>query len=221
MATITETFPCIGCDETDFHLASTTWASNFTSNSSKYDNLKTEASSTTSARINVDKTVSANSYFYLLFDFSNIPNNATITNTVAKVRLYSTGNQAASRQIRWCVGDINSPLRTSQNYSTQSNPTAISLEPLQSGISVSDLKNVKCHVHYTRTNRTDNTQRYIYVYGADVTVTYEVPDSGGLYYKANGDWEQLNKVYKKENGSWVEQTDLTNVFESDKIYVRN
>ena len=173
IVTHNDNFPCVGCDESNFHLASTTWSSNFTSNSYKYDNLKTEASSTSYARINVDKTNSSTSYFYVLFDFSSIPNGATITNTIGKIRLYSTGNYVSNRDIRWCIGDINTPLRTSQNYSTSSNPTAITLEPLQSGISVQDLNNVKCYVRYLRSSRSDNTQRYIYMYGADVTVDWE------------------------------------------------
>jgi Ni,Fe-hydrogenase I small subunit len=92
VVTHTNNFPCIGCDETDFHLGSTTWSSNFTSSSYKYDNLKTVASSTSYARINVDKTVSSTSYIYALFDFSSIPSGATITNTIGKIRLYANGS---------------------------------------------------------------------------------------------------------------------------------
>ena len=172
IVTHNDNFPCVGCNESNFHLASTTWSSNFTSNTYKYDNLKTEASSTSYARINVDKTNSSTSYFYALFDFSSIPNGATITNTIGKIRLYANGSYVSKRDIRWCIGDINTPLRTTQNYSSQSNPTAITVEPLQSGISVQDLNNVKCYVRYVRSNRNDNTQRYIYMYGADVTVEW-------------------------------------------------
>lgn len=168
-----DNFPCIGCDETDFHLASTTWSSNFTSASYPYNNLKAVASSTSYARINVDKTASSDSYFYAMFDFSAIPNGATITNTIGKIRLYSSGNQATYRQVRWCIGDINTPITNSQAYSTSSNPTALTVEPLQRGISVQDLKNVKCYVHYLRSKNTDGGQRYIYMYGADVTVDWE------------------------------------------------
>jgi len=175
IATHNDNFPCIGCDETDFHLASTTWSSNFTSTSNVYNNLKTVASSASYARINVDKKVSSTSYFYALFDFSAIPNGATITNTVGKIRLYSTGTgtYVSKREIRWCIGDINTPLRTSQSYSTSSNPTAITVEPLQTGISVQDLKNVKCYVHFDRSQYNNNAQLYVYMYGADVTVDWE------------------------------------------------
>ena len=169
-----DNFPCIGCDESNFHLASTTWSSNFTSGLYPYNNLKDDSSSSNYARINVDKTPSSDSYFYALFDFSAIPNGATITNTIGKIRLYSSGNQATYRQVRWCIGDINTPITNSQAYSTNSNPIALTVEPLRSGgISVQDLKNVKCYVHYLRSKNTDGGQRYIYMYGADVTVDWE------------------------------------------------
>lgn len=236
IATHSDNFPCVGCDETNFHLASTTWSSNFTSSTHPYDNLKTVASSTTYATINVDKTKSSTSYFYALFDFSSIPNRATITNTIGKIRLYSSGNYVSNRDIRWCIGDINTPLRTSQNYSTSSNPTAITLEPLQSGISVQDLNNVKCYVRYLRSTRNDNTQRYIYMYGADVTVDWEETlfeftcnssvqgvgmtsgetTSGGSYTATITGISNISSVVIKDNG-----VDVTSQFtKSGNNYVR-
>ena len=173
IATHSDNFPCIGCDETDFHLSSTTWSSNFTSTLYPYNNLKAVASSASYARINVDRAPSTTSYFYALFDFSVIPNGATITNTVGNIRLYSKGSQLKFRNLRWCIGDINTPITGSQAYSTQSNPTALTDEPLKRGISVQDLKNVKCYVQYVRNDRTDTNTQYINMYGADVTVDWE------------------------------------------------
>ena len=37
--------------------------------------------------------------------------------------------------------------------------------------------------------------------------------------KTNGSWVTASKVYKKINGSWVEQTDLTNVIDTSKKLV--
>ena len=171
IVTHNDNFPCIGCDESNFHLASTTWSSNFTSGSYPYNNLKAVASSASYARINVDKTASSTSYFYALFDFSVIPNGATITNTVGNIRLYSTGNQVKNRYIRWCIGDINTTASNTYNYTTSAE--TITVELFRSGISVQDLKNVKCYVRYSRSNYSDSSQRYINMYGADVTVDWE------------------------------------------------
>lgn len=170
-----KTFNCIGCDETDFHLSSTTWNSNFGSSSYPYNNLKDGSSSSNYARITIDKTQNAESYLYLMFDFSEIPNTANITRTNGKVRLYSSGTSTycSARRIRWCINDIDTPLRTSENYSTSSNPVAIEVTPLQTVITPQELKNVKCYVNYLRRNRNTGNNLYIYIYGADVTVDWE------------------------------------------------
>ena len=220
MATYTVTIPCSGCDETDFHLSSTTFSENFTSNSYKYDNLKTVASSTTYARILIDSTASVMSYVFLEFDFSSIPSNATITRIDGKVRAYTSGTSTycSSRQIRWCIGNGETWMNYSQALSTQSNPSAIEIDDLRSNITWEQLQNVKCRVQYTRTSRASNSKYYIYVYGADVTVTYEI-EEGGLFIKQNDEFVKVNKIYKKVNNSWVEQTDYSNLFDNNHIYV--
>ena len=52
-----------------------------------------------------------------------------------------------------------------------------------------------------------------------ITVT-----SGGvtdyLYFKNNGAWVAATKAYKKVNGTWVQQSDLTTVFDPTKNYVK-
>lgn len=207
---VTKRFPCVGIDETDFHLASTTFASNFTSSTYTYDNIKDsgiygDTGGSTYARINIDKAKNSVSYFYLLFDLSEIPDDAIITSNEGKVRLYSSGTQVSYRQIRWCLDNINTPLRTSQNFSTSSNPSEITVSPLQSNITVADAKRIRCYVHQDRNNRGDNTQRYIYCYGACIDITYEVPDTDSLYIKQSGIWTPIQKLYVKENGSWVEK----------------
>lgn len=41
-----------------------------------------------------------------------------------------------------------------------------------------------------------------------------------LYFKNNGSWVTVAKTYKKVNGSWVEQSDLTTVFQNGINYVK-
>lgn len=65
-------------------------------------------------------------------------------------------------------------------------------------------------------------------YGYDITnITADhvivVTSSGGqpvLYYKNNGAWSAATAVYKKINGTWVQQSDLSSVFESGINYKR-
>lgn len=219
----TERFPCIGLDETNFHLANSTFRSNFTSSSYPYDNLKDsgiygDEGGNDYARINVDKTPSSDSYIYALFDLSSIPDNAVITQTTGNIRLYSSGTRASYKQIRWCIDDINTPLRTSQNFGTSSNPSEIEVSPLKTGITLEELKRVKCYIHYQRNSYADNTQRYIYLYGACIDVTYQVP-STTLFIKKNNQWTSVKKAYKKINGVWIEQN-IAETFEENVKYVK-
>ena len=51
------------------------------------------------------------------------------------------------------------------------------------------------------------------------TITVQVGEQTiVLYYKDGTSWRTVNKAYKKINGSWVEQLDLTTVFSNNKFY---
>lgn len=41
-----------------------------------------------------------------------------------------------------------------------------------------------------------------------------------IYFKSNDSWIAITKAYKKVNGTWVEQSNLTSVFDSTKNYVK-
>ena len=56
---------------------------------------------------------------------------------------------------------------------------------------------------------------------ADHTII--VTDAGvtnKILFKNNGSWIEAVRVYKKVNGSWVQQTDLTSVFDPNTHYVK-
>lgn len=55
---------------------------------------------------------------------------------------------------------------------------------------------------------------------ADHTIVVAVLVNNHLYFKSNGSYVEAVKAYKKINGSWVEQTDLTTVFNSNINYVK-
>ena len=55
---------------------------------------------------------------------------------------------------------------------------------------------------------------------ASGTALYASGDRYIRFYKGGGGWVAATKVYKKVNGSWVEQSDLTTVFDSTKNYVK-
>ncbi len=50
-----------------------------------------------------------------------------------------------------------------------------------------------------------------YSYGGDMSLSFYI-------YKSTDPWLKVSKAYKKVSGSWVEQSDLTTVFDPTKHY---
>ena len=38
--------------------------------------------------------------------------------------------------------------------------------------------------------------------------------------KVNGSWAQVRTIYKKENGTWVEQKSSIDIFDDGTIYIK-
>lgn len=65
---------------------------------------------------------------------------------------------------------------------------------------------------------------YTYTYTVDGDATIAVTIGGGstvsLSFKSGGQWVTVAKAYKKVNGAWVEQSDLTTLFNSSTHYIK-
>ena len=68
--------------------------------------------------------------------------------------------------------------------------------------------------HVTSPSIQDSTIPAIYLF------TPYTPSSATLSFKSNGAWVTVTKAYKKVSGSWVEQSDLTTVFDSNTNYLK-
>lgn len=64
---------------------------------------------------------------------------------------------------------------------------------------------------------------YTYSYTVDADATIAVTIGGvqqAIYYKNGSSWVVAQQIYKKVNGSWVQQTNLSDVFDSNINYVK-
>ena len=68
--------------------------------------------------------------------------------------------------------------------------------------------------HVDMTSIADSTLPEIYIF------TESTGDNDSLYTKDNGVWVEVVEAYKKVNGSWVLQSDLSNVFDPNINYVK-
>lgn len=153
--------------------------SSFDSTNSSYDSVssshpieygETDSSSTTYAQFVLTTGRNAETYIYYNFDFSEIPDGATISSLscTAKGYVSSTSSRYIStRQMQLCTGTT-----TMGSSVTLSN--SASAQTLTTGTwTVAQLKNAKIRLHVTRgTSSTTSTNYYCRFYGATFSVTY-------------------------------------------------
>lgn len=211
MAVITETkkYTPIGYDETDFTLDSLY---------SGRANITNDADATKYALFKVPAETGGTFYVHYLFDFSDIPENATITSCTWRAKVYGNGNGSyiSFRRIRLYKGNTvnGAPKNTSTTFSATAAVYSGTINTTRE-----ELQTMTIRFDEQRSNLSTTSKYNIYIYGADFTVTYEYEDSSNqLYLKNNGQWGNVLSAWKKNNGVWVESSDLTQVFENNKIY---
>lgn len=83
------------------------------------------------------------------------------------------------------------------------------------GTSVSSTLSITC-----RGGNKNSSGSYFRWNNLVVTYNYTAPLSEKFYVKQNSTWVEASEVYKKVNGAWVLQTDLSAVIDSTKNYVK-
>lgn len=172
----------------------------------------------------------AYTYVYLTFDLSSIPQGATITTLdSAKIKIArSTPNSSyfGYNSVKGYRLDPETNDLVTVGYSvTFTNSTSvldldITATQLQKVLDTGNQFLILAQGRRGTSNVT--TDYYIRVYGAELTITYsyEVPPENILYVKNNNNWQMVSKAYKKTNGIWVEETDLTQVFDNNNNYIK-
>lgn len=184
-------------------------------------NMYTDISSTTYATLTNTNASTSYYYFYIRgFNFSDIPSNAEVSSFSIKIRGRASG--AYNSSLYLCNGTStisnatatqlpNSTTVTTRTFTIPSTLTWATIVGYGNdfGIRINCRRNAK------------NTQSYYYIYGAEIDVTYTIPTpSNQLFFKDNNSWIAVTKAYKKENGVWIQQTDLTTVFNTQTNYTK-
>ena len=186
----------------------------------------------------------ASGTFYLNFGDLGIPSGSTINSVSCQLTYEYNRNNSSSGYTGSCQMYANTTAKGSSSSLVSAGGTAVAKTTINLTVgswSASDFSNPRLYI--TATNNASSTHRYLYIYGATLTVTYEMSGSvyvytitnvqanhaivvvssgptAKIYYKDNGSWVAATKVYKKVNGSWVEQSDLTTVFDANTNYVK-
>lgn len=186
------------------------------------ENMYTDITSTTYATLTNTDNSTSYYYFYIRgFNFSSIPEDAEVSSFTIKIRGRASGAYNSAMYLAHGTSTItgatatqfpNSTTVTTRTFTIPNTLTWATVSGYGSdfGIRVNCRRNAK------------NTQSYYYIYGAEIDVTYTVPTptTEQILYKSNGAWVAATKVFKKASGVWVEQSDLTTVFDANVNYVK-
>ena len=185
------------------------------------DNMYTDTSSTTYATLTNTEKSTSYYYFYIRgFNFSDIPSGAEVSSFTIKIRGRASGAYNASLYLAHGTSTISNATATQFPNSSSATTRTFTIPSTLTWATVSGYgSDFGIRINCRRNAR--NTQSYYYIYGAEIDVTYTVPVvTDKLYFKQNGAWTAATKAYKKINGIWVEQNDLTTVFDTNTNYVK-
>lgn len=181
---------------------------------------------------------------YLTWDGIAIPSGATIKSVSCQATLQYNRNNSSSGFTASCQMYAGSTAKGSSTAVVTAGGTDVAKTTFSLTVgnwTASEIANARFYL--TATNSARSTVRHVYIYGVTFTVVYEsdgvtyvytiasvvanhaiVVSAGGasqeIFFKDNGAWVAAVSVYKKVNGSWVQQSDLTQVFDSNTNYVK-
>lgn len=161
----------------------------------------------------------AASFRYFTFNLSALPEDANIVSISARFKAHSgsTNNsyiKDATAQLTTGTtkkGSAVSFLSTSNNIYTFTNTGTWTRD---------ELLNARFYIEAHRGTQKTKSSLYLYIYAAELTVTYDVAPQYILYTKNGNNWTPIAKAYKKISGVWVEETDLTQVFDNNNTYIK-
>lgn len=164
---------------------------------SSISNAYTNTSSTNYAVLSVSKKNSTGSIFLNGFNFSSIPTHAIINSVTVKVKArVSSTTYITTATVR--AYKNGSAVGTASSFRT----TSATTYTLSIGTwSRADLDNLELYFSMKRNN--SNTAGAGWVYGIEVIVDWTEPQEGS-YLKVGSTWHEVSKVFRKVNGSWVE-----------------
>lgn len=194
------------------------------------------AESPYSSSNNMYASQNSTGYAAYSFDFSDIPSNATIEDIEVRCYGHRESSTISSTYVSQCVlYQGSTSISDEVDFQSTSNST-ITLKPTTMPTR-SQLNNVTVRhyvgyygglvlgitfeVTYSTGSGVDH-YTYTYTVSGNATIAVVIGGSAAqpkLYVKKSGSWVEVVQAYKKVNGSWILQSDLTTVFQSGNNYI--
>lgn len=182
--------------------------------------LGKDETNTTFTRFYMTTGTLAYTYVFLMFDFSAIPENATINRVSCSCKCKCSNSSAVvagNNDIALCE---NSDVIV-KSSSTRTFSTSASTETISSvNITRAQLDNLRFRLLGARGSLGVDRTHYLDLYGVSITVEYTTQDQVKMQFNANGTWSNVTEAYvKSDDGIWIKQEDFTKVFDESKTYV--
>lgn len=142
-----------------------------------------------------------------------------ITKATLYVRGRSTGEYTYSGTYKLSIDSSASSMSLSTSYQTSSS-TGVATNLINNTYTSSNFPSLSVTITTTgKKSSTKDDDFQIRVTQVYLELEYkEIVED--IYIKENGNWNKYSAVYKKENGIWVLQSNLTSIFDVNTNYVR-
>ena len=142
-----------------------------------------------------------------------------ITKATLYVRGRSTGEYTYSGTYKLSIDSSASSMSLSTSYQTSSS-TGVATSLINNTYISSNFPSLSVTITTTgKKSSTKDDDFQIRVTQVYLELEYkEIVED--IYIKENGNWNKYSAVYKKENGIWVLQSNLTSIFDANTNYVR-
>ena len=191
-----------------------------------------ESPSSSGTSSNMYASSGSTGYAAYSFDFSGIPSGAVIEGISASVYGHRENSTIDSSHVSQCVL-YNGSTAISEEVDFPS--TSNSLIEVEATDVPSSLDNVTLR-HYVgyygglvlgitltvaySTGTGIDHYTYTFTVSGDAVIAVTIGASNAIWFQNGTSWTRAAKVWKKVNGAWVAQSDLTNVFTSSGKYVK-
>lgn len=161
----------------------------------------------------------------------NMPSGSFIINSMTLhlfARATSTSTGARSGNFKLTNGSYSQTITYNTSYRESINQRANEgLFELGSTYTANDISNLQVEISTSGNTATSTGTKQAETFENRVTqvyleIEYEevIEDTTGIYLKQNGQWVEYTQAYKKINGVWQLQDDLSSVFDENTNYVK-
>lgn len=191
-----------------------------------------ESPSSSGTSSNMYASSGSTGYAEYSFDFSGIPSGAVIEGISARVYGHRENSAIDSSHVSQCVlyngstaisEEVNFPSTSNSLIEVEATDVPASLDNVTMrhyvGYYGGLVLGITLTVSYSTGAGIDH-YTYTFTVSGDAVIAVVIGAQNAIWFQNGTSWTRAAKVWKKVNGAWVVQSDLTNVFTSGGKYVK-